>query len=29
MGQTTGVIVDDLPSINNCDFTVNWHNWNC
>ena len=29
MDQTTCVIIDDLPSINNHDFTVNWHNWNC
>ena len=29
MDQTTCVIIDDLPSISNHDFTVNWHNWNC
>ena len=29
MDQTTCVIIDGLPSINNRNFTVNWYNWNC
>ena len=29
MNQITCVIIDNLSSINNGDFTVNWYNWNC